>query len=64
MDDSGYRHILESAPFGYAYHQLITDEAGAPIDYRFLEVNSAFERLTGLKADEIIGKIAEELNQG
>ena len=41
---------------GFAYHQLVTGEKGEPIDYIFLEVNKAFENLTGLKRNDIIGK--------
>jgi PAS domain S-box-containing protein len=37
------------------------DEDGKAVDYRFLEVNSAFERLTGLKAAKIIGRTAREI---
>jgi PAS domain S-box-containing protein len=49
-------HILKTAPFGYAYHEIILDDQGNPQDYRFLDVNQAFEELTGLKRDHIIDK--------
>ena len=39
-----------------AVHEIITDERGKPIDYRFLEVNPAFEAQTGLRASDIVGK--------
>lgn len=41
---------------GFALHEIILDELGKPIDYRFLKVNAAFERLTGLSAKDIMGK--------
>jgi len=41
---------------GFALHEIICDEHGKPCDYRFLEVNPAFERLTGLKRADTIGK--------
>ena len=34
---------------GFAYHKIVVDKAGKPIDYIFLEVNHAFEKMTGLK---------------
>lgn len=46
---------------GYALHEIIRDEAGEPEDYRFLDVNPAFERITGLKTEEIIGKRVREI---
>lgn len=46
---------------GYALHEIIRDEAGKPYDYRFLDVNPAYERMTGLKAEEIIGRRVREI---
>ena len=40
----------------FAVHEIICDPAGKPVDYRFLAVNPAFERLTGLQSADIIGK--------
>jgi PAS domain S-box-containing protein len=41
---------------GFALHEIICDEAGKPCDYRFLEINPAFEAMTGLRGNDIIGK--------
>ncbi len=41
---------------GFALHEIIVNDQGTPIDYRFLKVNPAFERLTGLSAEDIVGK--------
>ena len=45
---------------GFAVSEIITDSADQPIDCRFLEVNAAFERLTGLKRDNLIGRRKSE----
>jgi PAS domain S-box-containing protein len=42
---------------GFALHDIICDDQGVPCDYRFLEINPAFERLTGLKRADVIGKL-------
>ena len=39
-----------------ALHEIICNEAGAPIDYRFIAVNPAFERMTGLNGQDLVGK--------
>jgi len=48
--------LFENMSEGFAYHRIVLDAEGAPRDYVFLEVNEAFEKLTGLAAEEILGK--------
>ncbi|MBF0211017.1 MAG: response regulator [Desulfamplus sp.] len=47
-----FREMLD----GFALHEIICDENQKPIDYKFLAVNPAFENMTGLKGDDIVGK--------
>ena len=61
MDSLDYRDLISRAPFGYAYHQIVTDQEGNPCDYIFLEVNPTFERLTGLSKSDLIGKQVSEV---
>ena len=49
---------------GFAYHKIVVDKAGKPIDYVFLEVNRAFEKMTGLKRERILGKKVTEVLVG
>ncbi len=49
---------------GFAYHRIILDDRGRPCDYVFLEINEAFEKLTGLKGKNILGKRATEVLPG
>jgi PAS domain S-box-containing protein len=49
---------------GFAYHKIVVDKAGKPVDYVFLEVNHAFEKMTGLKRERIIGKRVTEVLPG
>jgi len=51
-----YRALFSNMTDGFALHEIITDAEGRPCDYRFLEVNPAFERLTGLKAADVVGR--------
>ena len=57
-----YVTVIDSMDEGLAVIQIIVDEAGVPVDYRFLEVNPAFERQTGLVG--AIGRTARELVPG
>jgi PAS domain S-box-containing protein len=49
---------------GVVITEMIMDENGSPIDYVFLDVNKNFEKLTGLKAEEVIGKRVTEVYLG
>lgn len=56
-----YRLLFENMVEGFSLHEIILEENGKPVDYRFLVVNPAFEQLTGLKAENIIGRTALEV---
>jgi len=56
-----FRFLFEEMISGFALHEIICDDTGKPVDYRFLEVNPAFETLTGLRAERIIGKTVLEV---
>jgi len=56
-----YEKILRKSPFGYGLHKIIVDDNGVPNDYEYIEVNEAFEKFTGLKKDNIIGKKVTEI---
>ena len=45
-----YRTLFTEMIEGSALHEIICDENGKPVDYRFLEMNPAFETMTGLSA--------------
>jgi PAS domain S-box-containing protein len=56
-----YRLLFNSMLNGFVLYEVVYDEAGEPTDYRFLEVNPAFERLTGLRGAEIGGRTLREV---
>lgn len=53
--------LFEKMLDGFAYHEIICAPDGRPVDYRFLQVNPAFERLTGLPAEKVVGRLASEI---
>jgi two-component system, cell cycle sensor histidine kinase and response regulator CckA len=59
--EARFRHLFTKMLDGFALHEIICNEHGQPADYRFLMVNPAFERLTGLKARDIIGKTMRDI---
>ena len=59
-----YQLLFDTMMDGFAYHKIITDDAGNPIDYIFLDVNPAFEKLTGLKREEVLHRRITEVLPG
>ncbi|HEU6438228.1 MAG TPA: PAS domain S-box protein [Nitratidesulfovibrio sp.] len=56
--------LLEHLPNGYALHEMLWDEHGQPRDYRFLDVNPAFEHMTGLSRERVVGRTLFEILPG
>jgi len=56
-----YHSLFNSMFAGFALHEVITDKQGKPVDYRYLDINPAFEQMTGLKAKDVIGKTVLEI---
>jgi PAS domain S-box-containing protein len=61
QSEERYRVLFNSMTEGFALHEIICDEKGEPYDYRFLDINPAFEQLTGLKREDVIGKTFKEV---
>jgi PAS domain S-box-containing protein len=64
MNQINLQNMINASPFGFAHHKVILDAQNNPVDYRFIEVNPAFEKITGLKADYIVGKTVREAIPG
>ncbi len=59
-----YRQLFEEMQTGFAVHEVICDERGQPVDYRYLAVNPMFEKLMGLPAETAVGKTVREISPG
>ncbi len=62
--ESRFHSLFESMHEGFAFHEIICDDTGKAIDYRYLDINPAFERLTGLQRETTIGRTVRELIPG
>jgi len=47
--EAQYRTLFDTLIEGFCTIEVIFDGAGKPVDYRFLEINPAFEKQTGLQ---------------
>lgn len=62
-DGRRLRLLFDHMGTGCAYHQVVFSD-GRPVDYIFLEANPAFERLTGLRRESIIGRRVTDVIPG
>lgn len=59
-----YRNLFESMDEGFALCEMIYDQTGKPSDFRYLVVNPAFVRLTGLPVEQVTGRRVKEVIPG
>jgi PAS domain S-box-containing protein len=60
--EARYRTLFESMLNGFAYCQMQYDDQGRPVDFVYLDVNNAFQRLTGLQ--NVVGRKVSEVIPG
>jgi nitrogen fixation negative regulator NifL len=56
-----YRTLFEAMREGFALCEIICGADGQPCDYRFLDVNSAFEKLLGVTRREAVGRTVRDI---
>ncbi|RYG32158.1 PAS domain S-box protein, partial [bacterium] len=57
-----YRTIFESIDEGFCVIEMIFEDGDRPVDFRYLETNPAFQRLTGMPHDTVAsGKTVREI---
>ena len=59
-----FRALFSTMQEGFAFHEVICNDRGEVTDYRYLDINPAFERLTGLQRTSTIGRTVRELIPG
>ncbi|WP_020484140.1 EAL domain-containing protein [Methylomonas sp. MK1] len=53
--------LYTNMSLGFALHQVIRDDSGKIVDYRYLDINPAFEKMTGIARDNWIGKTVKQV---
>jgi len=59
--DKQFTALLSKLSEGIAYCKILTDKQNNPIDWLYLDVNDAYEKIHNLKKDEVTGKKATEV---
>jgi PAS domain S-box/diguanylate cyclase (GGDEF) domain/uncharacterized domain HDIG len=61
QSEEKYRLLVSQMKQGLAVHEVICDESGKVIDFRFLYANEQYENMTGFKRKNILGKTVREI---
>jgi putative nucleotidyltransferase with HDIG domain/PAS domain S-box-containing protein len=64
LSERRFRQLFQHSTQAVALHEIILDEAGRAVDYRFLAANPAFSRHTGFVVEEILGRTVREVVPG
>lgn len=48
--------LFENMHDAFALHEIICDEQNKPVDYKFVAVNPAYERMIGMRSDQMLGR--------
>jgi len=62
VDDRRFETLFTAIDEGYCLCEIVVDDQGRAVDYRFLETNPLFEEMTGLH--DAVGRTAHELVPG
>jgi PAS domain S-box-containing protein len=55
-----FRSLFSNMAEGVALHEIIVDKNGVPVNYRIVDFNQQYEKILGVKRENMIGKLATE----
>lgn len=64
LSAANYDALFDATLLGTAHGEMVLDDLGRPVDYRFLRVNGAFEEMTGLTREDVVGRTIREIVPG
>ncbi|XHH10345.1 MAG: PAS domain S-box protein [Candidatus Bathyarchaeia archaeon] len=56
-----YQSLFSKMTEGVCLHEVISDGQGQPVDYRILDVNDSYERITCLTREQTVGKLGSKV---
>jgi len=56
MEEYVYKEAIKNTECAFAYHKAVFDEQNKMVDYVFLDVNESFEKMTGLKKENVLNR--------
>jgi len=62
--ERNHRRLVGALGEGVAWHRLVFNDRAEPIDYEFVDVNPAFERILGVPREAVVGQRARDVYGG
>jgi PAS domain S-box-containing protein len=59
--EARHRRLFETMEDGFAFGEMVRDASGRFCDWRWLFVNPALERLSGLRPEDVLGRLGSEV---
>ena len=56
-----FRSLFQNMDSLFSLYEVVLDKNGIPTDYRFIELNSSYEKFIGMKSSELIGRTLLEV---
>jgi PAS domain S-box-containing protein len=56
-----YRTLFDKIAEGFALHEIVCNKNDETVDFRFIDINPAFEELTGIKREDLVGKLKSKV---
>ncbi len=62
--EAHYHALFDNIDEGFQLLEVMRDEKGEPCDFRYIELNNAYETQTGRKVSDVLGKTTSEVYPG
>ena len=60
-NEENFYSLFNNMTEGFQLCEIILDDKGIPVDYKYLEINPAFEKMSFLSREKLIGKRIKEI---
>src|SRR6056297_2351981 len=61
VSEENWSSLFQNMKEHVVLHELVFDEHGTPVNYRILECNRRFTEVTGISAEQAVGKLATQV---
>ncbi|HEY3419283.1 MAG TPA: ATP-binding protein [Methanomassiliicoccales archaeon] len=56
-----FESLFSSSSEGICLNEMVFDDTGDPVDYRIIDVNPAYEKITGISRPNAVGRLASDI---